>query len=533
MPNWPESVFWFLTATSTLWAVMQVRQGIVQRGWLVVIATIMAVALVGRFLGQPIVIGVAGALWLVFVCLPSILSNASTRQVIRERYGPAKRLADLAALLHPADGWPGSSRFIDAVALTARGDEDGAVAVLEPLCRLGNMVGQRANLLRCRLTQSWAEILAWSAANPGMVKRDVELLAAVIRALGETGDTAGMVDVYHRHRKQIGAIPLAILRDSIQLNMFALAGHPAGAERILGGSLAAAPPLYRDYWLATARLRAGENDTARAELERLLVGADDVWAKAIGRRIAESHEPILPLDESRQALVATEATSLEAETRFGEKGPPAAGGSPVTWSLVVLNLFAYALQMAFDGSTDIEVLHRLGALCPECVGRGEWWRLLTATFLHLGPLHLIMNLGALAILGPRAEAALGWGRTLIVYGLAGVGSMAAVAAKCWISGETMILVGASGAVMGLIGATAAMMLRGWFNERAVAARNRGLAMAGVVLGQMAIDTLVPQLSFTAHLSGALIGFVATLLLGDRLARPTPRPAARRSDQPPD
>jgi hypothetical protein len=180
------------------------------------------------------------------------------------------------------------------------------------------MVGQRANLLRCRLTQSWAEILAWSAANPGMLKRDVELLAAVIRALGETGDTSGMVDVYHRHRKQIGAIPLAILRDSIQLNMFALAGHPEGAERILGGSLAAAPPLYRDYWLATARLRAGENDTARAELERLLVGADDVWAKAIGRRIAESHEPILPLDESRQALVATEATSREAETRFGE-----------------------------------------------------------------------------------------------------------------------------------------------------------------------------------------------------------------------
>lgn len=118
MPTWPDIVFWMLTATSTLWAIMQVRQGIVQRGWLVVIATIMAVALVGRVLGQPFVIGVAGALWLVFVCLPSLLSSASTRQVIRERYGPAKRLADLAALLHPADGWPGASRFIDAVALT-------------------------------------------------------------------------------------------------------------------------------------------------------------------------------------------------------------------------------------------------------------------------------------------------------------------------------------------------------------------------------------------------------------------------------
>jgi membrane associated rhomboid family serine protease len=42
---------------------------------------------------------------------------------------------------------------------------------------------------------------------------------------------------------------------------------------------------------------------------------------------------------------------------------------------------------------------------------------------------------------------------------------------------------------------------------------------------MVIDTLVPQLSFTAHLSGAVIGFVATLLLGDRLGRPVPGPAA--------
>jgi membrane associated rhomboid family serine protease len=58
-------------------------------------------------------------------------------------------------------------------------------------------------------------------------------------------------------------------------------------------------------------------------------------------------------------------------------------------------------------------------------------------------------------------------------------------------------------------------------------------MAGVVLAQMVIDTLVPQLSFTAHLSGALIGFVATLLLGDRLGRPAASPVARHSGRPPD
>jgi hypothetical protein len=166
---------------------------------------------------------------------------------------------------------------------------------------------------------------------------------------------------------------------------------PSSSRSVDSGTWSGNGPLYRDYWLATARLRAGEIDAARADFERLLVGADDVWAKAIGRRIAASHEPIPPLDESRQAFVAEEATSLEAEIRFGEKGPPSAGGSPVTWSLVVLNLLAFALQMEFDGSTDIKVLHRLGALCPECVGRGEWWRLLTAIFLHLGLAALLLG----------------------------------------------------------------------------------------------------------------------------------------------
>ena len=72
--------------------------------------------------------------------------------------------------------------------------------------------------------------------------------------------------------------------------------------------------------------------------------------------------------------------------------------------------------------------------------------------------------------------------------------------------------------MGIVGSNAAMMLRGWVRERAPVARQRGLAMAGYVVVQMVVDSMVPQLSFTAHLAGAIIGFVTTLLLGDRLRR---------------
>ena len=84
----------------------------------------------------------------------------------------------------------------------------------------------------------------------------------------------------------------------------------------------------------------------------------------------------------------------------------------------------------------------------------------------------------------------------------------------------------------IVGASAATMLRGWIRERAPAARNRGLVMAGYVIAQMVIDSMVPAFSFISHLAGALVGFTATLLLGDRLGRdqrvaPAPDAAASR------
>ena len=530
MSNWPEIVFWMLVmmgaGTATRW-----WHGRVPRGWGVVVTTILGLALAGHLLGRPWLVGLAGGAWVLFVIVPSVLASQSLRSSTREHYGRARVAARLAAVLHPFDGWLASPTLIDAVALAARGDTDGAVALLEPLGRFETPAGERARVLRCRLTQDWQGILVFAAAHPRQVERDGDLLGHVVRALGETGDLAGMVDLYEQSKQRIAGITPPIVRDSIRLPYFAFSGQPAATDRLLGQSFAGIPAISRDSWLATARLYGGESEAARADFERLLPDANDLWEKAIRRRIAATHEPMPVLDDARRALVAAEADRLETEDRFGEKTPPGAGGSPVTWSLVGLNGLAFAIQVAFDGSTDLQVLHDLGALCAGCVGRGEWWRLLTATFLHLGPLHLMMNLAALAMLGPRAEAALGSGRTLVVYLLSGVGSMAAVAAQGWFSDAPVIAVGASGAVMGLIGATAAMMLRGWLNEGAVAARNRGLAMAGVVLAQMVIDTLVPQLSFTAHLSGAMIGFVATFLLGDRLGRRAAGRPAPRSGPP--
>jgi rhomboid protease GluP len=132
--------------------------------------------------------------------------------------------------------------------------------------------------------------------------------------------------------------------------------------------------------------------------------------------------------------------------------------------------------------------------------------------LHFGALHLAMNMFGLLLLGPYIEFALGFWRFLLVYLLAGVGSSATVLLLSSQAGDQTLMVGASGCIMGLIGAMAATMLRGWAREKALVAKRRLIAVLLCVAMQTVFDALIPQISMTAHLSGAVIGFAATAVL---------------------
>ncbi|MET0517880.1 MAG: rhomboid family intramembrane serine protease, partial [Burkholderiaceae bacterium] len=80
------------------------------------------------------------------------------------------------------------------------------------------------------------------------------------------------------------------------------------------------------------------------------------------------------------------------------------------------------------------------------VAEGEWWRLITATFLHYGPLHLGLNMLALWWFGAAIEQVLGRGRYLLLYVVSGL----AGAAGALIFSPTSPTVGASGALFGLL-----------------------------------------------------------------------------------
>lgn len=180
----------------------------------------------------------------------------------------------------------------------------------------------------------------------------------------------------------------------------------------------------------------------------------------------------------------------------------------ITYILIALNLLAYALEIKLGGSTSFLVLERLGALIPERVWAGEWWRLVSANFLHYGWLHLTTNMLSLYFLGRIVELSLGTKFYLIIYLLSGVGSMLTFALMFLQQRITNIfLVGASAAIMGLVGTILAISLQIWLRKRNAIAARRLLQVILIIIIQFTFDNLIPQVSFYSHLFGCTIGFI--------------------------
>jgi membrane associated rhomboid family serine protease len=140
------------------------------------------------------------------------------------------------------------------------------------------------------------------------------------------------------------------------------------------------------------------------------------------------------------------------------------------------------------------------ALVPELVGTGDWWRPLTAGFLHIGPIHLLFNMLALYVLGRDLETVLGRGRFVAVYLVALLGGSAAVMI---FSAPGQEVAGASGAVFGLMGGLVVVLRR----LRLPLGQVIGLIVINVV-----ISVVIPGISIVGHLGGLVVGAIATAAL---------------------
>ncbi|NLS91721.1 MAG: rhomboid family intramembrane serine protease [Planctomycetaceae bacterium] len=497
------------------------------RGWVAVYLAILLVAVTGWLLEQAAIVYLAAALWFLLIFLPGLIATRYNRRFMQQDYAGARRLAQIIRRLHPADGWIELPTIIRALELSQKGDLTAASETLDRFQGVKSLVGLAAIMNLYRITNRWNEQPAWQLRHREEIERNPDLFAGVLRALGETGDVRGLVEFYDGHRQKIGRLVPPASRDVCRLMLFAFCGKRQEVERLFSGNLAVLPAPIRAFWLATADLEAGASESAKGQLEALLPGAEPLLQRAIERRLARISLVPEPLDASAERVVEEASKERSHEERFGSQRSLFSNRARATQLLMAVNVLAFIAESCLGGGTNLDVLYRLGGLFPPAVRDGEWWRLVASLFLHFGALHLAMNMLALWALGPFVEFALGFWRFMLVYLLAGIGSMATVMALSSPTGAEPLTVGASGCVMGLVGATGSLMLRGWRREKALAAKRRMVLMLLIVFMQFLFDSAIPQVSMTAHLSGAFIGFAAAIFLRDRLTAPAtgkPRPA---------
>jgi len=178
-------------------------------------------------------------------------------------------------------------------------------------------------------------------------------------------------------------------------------------------------------------------------------------------------------------------------------------GALVTKSLIALNVLVYLVNLAQGSSlsqTSGSLFVKWALYVPGGLDQGEWWRLITAAFLHGSIIHLGMNMFVLWFIGAPVEQAIGRGRFLALYVVSGL----AGSAGALLFSPNAITVGASGAIFGILGA--ALVLEA----------QRSYVLGGQALGLIAVNRVltfaIPNISVGGHVGGLAGGALSMLAL---------------------
>ena len=176
-----------------------------------------------------------------------------------------------------------------------------------------------------------------------------------------------------------------------------------------------------------------------------------------------------------------------------------------TLFLVVINVIVFGLQLAVEGFTD------QFALTPAHALSGAWWQFITYMFLHGGNIHLLLNMFALGIFGIPVEHRLGWKKFLLLYFIAGLGS---AFLHIILTGDSLVLLlGASGAVFGVLTAYGFLYPRNWiimFPGIPMPAMLAVVVFAGLELF-LGVTGFEPGIANFGHLGGIVTGILFMVL----------------------
>lgn len=490
------------------------------RGWAYIAGSILSITIALLYVAPQWAGLIGGSLWALFLVLPLVGFAHVNVLIIQERYRDARRLVTYLRWLHPVDGWFEQPSILQALEMGQRGQMAEALRSLHPHGTVQNPMGRNATAILLLMEARWHELLRWLQTHvpESVLTKDPHLVMYYLRALGETGDLNGLVWGFERYsvalKKGGNTMPLHLA----QLFVLAFCGQVDGVHYLLNHALSGYSHQVKRFWRLTAQLATQGTLPRLCQQMRALRSRDGDMAlkQAVTWRL--SNPPVRPEDTLTPGAWEI-VQRIQQEVRQGRSleqplalRPPR--NAQMTYTLLVVNFFVFGLEVYWGGSQNPWTLDRLGALIPAAVVAGEWWRLVSANFLHYGLGHLVTNALGLYLLGPFVEATLGRWRYLGVYLGVGVGTMGIFTALAlYVNDEPFQrLVGASAAIMGLLGVIVVILLQRWYQERSAIATERLRLFVSIVILQFIFDWLVPEISIVAHSVGLLLGIIAGMIL---------------------
>ena len=195
-----------------------------------------------------------------------------------------------------------------------------------------------------------------------------------------------------------------------------------------------------------------------------------------------------------------EENNIKAEKIFRVKTPI------ITYSLVIINVLVFLSMYIFgNGSTDINTLVNFGAIYSPLIKAGEYYRLLFAGFIHIGIIHLFVNMYSLLAIGTRLESLIGKWKFLIVYLVSLI--VGNLMSMLFIGNS--ISAGASGALFGLFGA----LLYFGYHYRVYLGSMMASQIIPILLINFSLPFFLSGIDLAAHVGGFAAGLLTLWALG--------------------
>ena len=180
--------------------------------------------------------------------------------------------------------------------------------------------------------------------------------------------------------------------------------------------------------------------------------------------------------------------------------------SLITYTIIIICVIVFGLMYILgNGSMDEGTLITFGANLGFLTKNGEYFRLLTCAFLHIGIVHLLFNMYALYVIGPQVESFFGKFKFTLIYLLSAISA----STLSLIFNDNVISAGASGAIFGLLGA---LLYFGYY-YRVYLGNVLKSQIVPIILINLVFGFVVSGVENAAHIGGLIGGVLTSMALG--------------------